>query len=218
MDRWLVPFFEDFRFPKPFPKISNHNRNARRATLLANRSELADEKAQHELTRQQLADFISGSDQREQKLQDKLLALQIELSIATNRLAVAERNQSRTDLHLALTQQLLSDSQKIATEAQIDAEHYRADRNTNLLCRQALNIIHESLDPTSPPLDITSPDLIQHVQELSTRVQARAPPDYFYVLDQRDDYHNANRAYARELRELRTENFGLRLQIARRSP
>ena len=144
--------------------------------------------------------------------------MQIELSIATNRLAVAERNQSRTDLHLALTQQLLSDSQKIATEAQIDAEHYRADRNTNLLCRQALNIIHESLDPTSPPLDITSPDLIQHVQELSTRVQARAPPDYFYVLDQRDDYHNANRAYARELRELRTENFGLRLQIARRSP
>ena len=35
---------------------------------------LKNEKVQHELTKQQLADFISGSDQREQKLKDKLQA------------------------------------------------------------------------------------------------------------------------------------------------
>ena len=44
---------------------------------------------------------------------------------------------------------------------------------------------------------------------------SRTPADYFYVHDMRDDYHTANTAYAKELRELRTENHALRTRIAR---
>ena len=60
--------------------------------------------------------------------------------------------------------------------------------------------IHDTLDPSSPSLDPASPDFIQHVQDLSAKVHTRTPPDYVYVLDKHDDYHNAKTAYARELR------------------
>ena len=87
--------------------------NDRRFKLFAISREFESEKAEHELTKQQVDDFISRSDQREQKLHYQLQASQTESSIVTNRLAVAEKNQLRTEFHLAPTQKLLPDSQKL---------------------------------------------------------------------------------------------------------
>ena len=159
--------------------------------------------------------LISGSDQRILQLQEQLQASQIHLSTVKNQLAAAEKNQARTDLHLALTQQLLCDSQQIATEARIEVEFCQGARRTNLLCLQALNIIHDTLDPSSDSFDPASPNFITYAQQFSSDVMSRTPADYFYVHDMRDDYHTANTAYAKELRELRTENHALRTRIAR---
>jgi len=162
-----------------------------------------------------LSVLISGSDQRILQLQEQLQASQIHLSTVKNQLAAAEKNQARTDLHLALTQQLLGDSQQIAREARIEVEFYQGARRTNLLCPQALNIIHDTLDPSSASFDPASPNFITYAQQFSSGVMSRTPADYFYVHDMRDDYHTANTAYAKELRELRTEIHALRTRIAR---
>jgi hypothetical protein len=81
------------------------------------RAELADEKAQHELTKQLLSNLFSSPNLRIRELQNQVQSFEIKLAVVTNQLAIADKNQSRSNLHLALTQQLLSASQKIAKDA-----------------------------------------------------------------------------------------------------
>ena len=180
------------------------------------RAELAVEKAQHELTKQLLSNHFSSPDLRIRGLQNQVQSFEIKLAVVTNQLAVADKNQSRSNLHLALTQQLLSDSQ-IAKDAEKEANRYRCERCTKVLCVEALNILHDTLAPHFPALDPASPDLLTTVQQLAAEVQSRCPPDYCYVRDLRDDYHTANTEYAKDLRELRAENFRLRDRLARRT-
>ncbi len=103
------------------------------------------------------------------------------MSIVENQLAAAEKNQARTDLHLALTQQLLCDSQQIATDARIEMEFCQGARRTNLLCLQSLNIqvIHDTLDPSSASFDPVSPDFITYTQQFYSCVLSRTPANFF---------------------------------------
>ena len=181
------------------------------------RAELADEKAQHELTKQLLSNFFSSPDLRIRELQNQVQSFEIKLAVVTNQLAVADKNQARSNLHLALTQQLLSDSQKIAKDAEAEADRYRCERCTKVLCVEALNILHDTIAPHSPALDPASPDFLTTVQQFAAEVQSRCPPNYCYVRDLCDDYHTANTEYAKDLRELRAENFRLRARLARQT-
>ena len=166
------------------------------------------------MTKQLLSNLLSGPDPRIQELQNQLQSLEIKLAVATNQLAIADKNQSRSNLHLALTQQLLSDSQKIARDAEEEADRYRCERCTKVLCVEALNILHDTIAPHSPALDPTSPDFLTTVQQFGAEVQSRCPPNYCYVRDLCDDYHTANTEYAKDLRELRAENFRFRVRLA----
>jgi hypothetical protein len=88
-------------------------------------AELADEKAQHGLTKQLLSNLFSGPDPRIQELQNQAQSLRSKLAVVTNQLAIADKNQMHSNLHLAVTQQLLFCSPKIAKDAEVEADCYQ---------------------------------------------------------------------------------------------
>jgi hypothetical protein len=167
---------------------------------VAARAELADEKAQYELTKQLLSNLFSSPDLGIQELQSQVQSFEIKLAVVTNQLAIADKNQLRSNLHLALTQQLLSDSQKIAKDVEEEADQYLCERCTKVLCVEALNILHDTIAQHSPVLDPTSPDFLTTVQQFAAEVQHRCQPNFCYVRDLCDNYHTANTEYAKDLR------------------
>ena len=131
------------------------------------RAELADEKAQHGLTKQLLSNLFSGPDPRIQELQNQAqsLGIKIWLLIQISLLLQTRINRIRICIWL-LPNNFSPDSQKIAKEAEVEADRYRCEQCTKLLCVEALNIIHDTIAPYSPALDPTSPDFFTAAQQV----------------------------------------------------
>ncbi len=190
-----------------FAKISS-SRYDRRIKVVELVRNLEEEKKSHEITKEQLntAQLLVFNLNLEATASQQLLSTAQERTEDS----ASQANGLRYRLSIALYK--LADSNRRWASAAAATE-LPPQNDRQLLVEQigALNQLRCALVPSIPEFEIGSSDLRTNVQS----PVATTPSNYFQVLNERDDYAQANEAYARDLRSLRAEYYRLRVQIAK---
>jgi chromosome segregation ATPase len=143
--------------------------------------------------------------------------IRFNLADAERRLKVSNEQLSdvRRELDDAKTQ--LTDTQitLLGTLDDLSAQQSQISslRNDRDNVPRALNLTRDLLNPTFPAFSLDTGDLLPSVESFASSVPARLTDQHLRAAEKRDDFRDANKEYADEIRALRAEHFACVRQL-----